>query len=161
MTGGIFLLLGSNMGDQVRQLTLARRRLAATDIQMIRTSAIYRSAAWGPVKQDDFANQVLEVHFAGGGEDLLDLLLKTEEHMGRIRQKKWGPRIIDIDLLYYNQEIYESPVLKIPHPHLHHRRFTLLPLIEIAPAFIHPGFLLSQTALLARCPDTLDVTPWY
>jgi 2-amino-4-hydroxy-6-hydroxymethyldihydropteridine diphosphokinase len=158
MTDGIFLLLGSNLGDQISQLARARLKLASAGI--IRSSGIYRSAAWGPIEQPDFANQVIEIAYHGTPEALLSLILDIEKEMGRIRKEKWGPRLIDIDILYFHQKIRNTSRLILPHPEITRRRFTLVPMAELAPDFIHPVLQESQQILLEKCEDPLEVTPW-
>lgn len=160
MTDGIFLLLGSNLGGQISQLARARRKLISAGILLRKCSQIYRSAAWGPIEQPDFANQVIEISYNESPGSLLHLLLGVERDMGRIREKKWGPRLIDIDILYFNQEICESQTLTLPHPEITRRRFTLVPMVDLAPDFIHPVLKESQEILLEKCEDQLEVTPW-
>lgn len=160
MTDGIFLLLGSNLGDQIEQLSSARRRLTAHGVRLLQLSEVYRSAAWGPIKQADFANQVVKTDYQGPPEKLLSILLEIEIQMGRVRDEKWGPRIIDIDLLYYDQLALDVPNLTLPHPEIANRRFTLAPMAELAPTFIHPVLKKNQALLLKQCPDNLEVTLW-
>jgi 2-amino-4-hydroxy-6-hydroxymethyldihydropteridine diphosphokinase len=148
------------MGDQIWQLNRARRYLAGNGINMLQASSIYRSAAWGPIQQDDFANQVVRVAYNGSPQSLLQLILNIEETMGRKREVKWGPRIIDIDILYFGDMIIDEPGLQVPHPEIANRRFTLAPLSELAPDFKHPVSKKKQALLLAQCPDSLSVERW-
>ena len=107
--------------------------------------------------QPDFCNQVLEITSQHPPELLLEKLLEMEQRMGRVRVRKWGPRVIDIDILFYGQEVRNGPSLQLPHPGIPLRKFTLLPLAEIAGDFIHPVSHKKISALLAECPDTLRV----
>jgi 2-amino-4-hydroxy-6-hydroxymethyldihydropteridine diphosphokinase len=121
-------------------------------------SSIYETAAWGKNDQPAFLNQVLEIETALSPPQLLKTILAIEENIGRVRQEKYGPRIIDIDILLFNDEVLHLPMLKIPHPQLQNRRFVLVPLAEIAPDLIHPVFKKTIAELLAICPDKLEVS---
>jgi 2-amino-4-hydroxy-6-hydroxymethyldihydropteridine diphosphokinase len=112
-------------------------------------SSIHITKAWGKTDQADFANAALEVETSLTPEEALRLCLSIEKEMGRIRKEKWGPRIIDIDIIFYNSEIIslENPSLQIPHTYAHEREFVLQPLVEIAPNYIHPVLLLSVQEL--------------
>jgi 2-amino-4-hydroxy-6-hydroxymethyldihydropteridine diphosphokinase len=157
MEYGIFLLLGSNQGNADRNLAIAREHIAQGVGAITSRSSIYRSAAWGMEHQPDFLNQVLEVNTLYCPEDLLEKILAIEQSMGRIRTEKWGPRLIDIDLLFYNKQVISTTRLHLPHPGIPHRRFTLEPLAEIAPEFIHPVLKKSVATLLKECTDNLHV----
>lgn len=157
MNSGIFLLLGSNEGDPVRNLSVAREKIAAQAGEITRHSSLYRSAAWGIEEQPEFLNQVLEIATALTPEALLEKILAIELDMGRVRTKKWGPRLIDIDLLFYGSEVRNTASLILPHPGIPERRFTLLPLSEIAPEFIHPTLNKTVVDLLRECNDPLKV----
>lgn len=152
---GIFLLLGSNLGDRLQQLQQAKDILEAHEMVVVDYSSIYESAPWGDENQGWFLNMVLRIDTLHEPMTLLQACLKTEQQMGRTRLKKWGERIIDVDILYYDNLITEDPELTIPHPGIALRRFTLLPMAEIAPAEIHPVLGLSQQELLDICPDPL------
>lgn len=152
-----YLLLGSNMG-----LSKALLANAADHIQQLIgpiqvLSSIYKSDAWGKEDQDPFLNQVLLVETSLSASDLLQALLKIEQQMGRIRSVKWGARIIDIDILFYDNEQIQNDNLIIPHPALAERRFTLIPLNEIAPDFLHPVLNKTIASLLLTCTDPLTV----
>ena len=148
-----FIILGSNMGNKMAHLQQAIELMNLQNISLIQQSSIYKTAAWGNTEQDDFYNQVIEVATELSAEILLQTLLEIETKMGRTRNQKWEARIIDLDILYFNNEIIDTINLKIPHPYLHVRRFTLIPLTEIASNFIHPIFKKTNSELLASCSD--------
>lgn len=158
MTEGIFLLLGSNQGDKRQVLDRARQFLSKLG-SIVSTSVLYQTAAWGKEDQPTFYNQVVQLTTELNPQLLLAELQKIEDRLGRIRHEKWGPRIIDIDILYYHHEVLTSANLEIPHPGIPDRRFTLEPLCEIAPSFIHPVLRKSNSELLDVCADQLDVRP--
>lgn len=156
----VFLLLGSNVGDTIRHLDTARQLLLEEVGALSRSSSLYRTKAWGITDQPDFLNQVISLTSPYPPLEILDRILSIEKKMGRHRLVKWGERIIDIDILYYNHQIVDYQNLKIPHPLLQERNFALVPLVEIAPNFVHPVFLLSNAELLAQSADPLDVEKW-
>lgn len=155
--GDIFLLLGSNQGSAINNLREASEKIEQVAGKILIRSSMYKTAAWGISEQPDFYNQVLQIESAEPPEQLLQKLLKIEKEMGRITVKKWGPRIIDIDILFYGQEIWNSPSLQIPHPGIAQRKFTLTPLSEIAANLQHPVSRKKICDLLEECTDTLSV----
>jgi 2-amino-4-hydroxy-6-hydroxymethyldihydropteridine diphosphokinase len=159
MKDGIFLLLGSNEGDPLKNLQAARTLIASDIGRIVASSSIYKTAAWGNRDQPDFYNQVLRITTEKSPEALLQLVLQAENKMGRERVKKWGPRIIDIDILFFDQVTIHTDALTVPHPAIAQRRFTLVPLAEIAPEFIHPVLHKNISTLLAACADPLAVEP--
>lgn len=155
MKTGVFLLTGSNQGNRAGRLAEAAKKIEETAGKILAASAVYRTEAWGLQHQPDFYNQVLRIETSHRPQMLLNQLLAIEKSMGRVRVKKWGPRIIDIDLLFYDQEMLDIPGLQLPHPGIPQRKFTLLPLFELAPDFIHPVSGKSIRTLLEECTDPL------
>jgi 2-amino-4-hydroxy-6-hydroxymethyldihydropteridine diphosphokinase len=153
----VYLLIGGNMGDRLKNLSESTNCVEKEVGAIVKKSSIYETAAWGVTDQPSFLNQVLFVSTKLSAEDVLKTILSIEEKMGRKRVEKMGPRTIDIDILFYNDEIISLPNLSIPHPHIANRRFVLEPLAEIAPAFVHPVLQKNITELLNDCPDTLEV----
>ena len=125
-------------------------------ITVIKESSVYQTAAWGIEDQPSFLNQVVRVDFHRAPARLLELILEIEEEMGRVREEKWGSRLIDIDILYFNNEVVEEKHLSIPHPEIANRRFTILPLLELAPNFVHPTTSLTHDQMLEQTTDKLD-----
>jgi 2-amino-4-hydroxy-6-hydroxymethyldihydropteridine diphosphokinase len=151
-----YLLLGSNLGDTRHNLRDALARLGNHGV--IRTeSLVYRSAAWGNTSMPDFLNMTVEFHTSLLPDSLLSTALNIETAMGRTRSGKWEARLIDIDILFYDNLVVNSPGLIIPHPEIQNRRFTLVPLSEIAADLIHPVSKRTIRELLQSCPDVLAV----
>jgi 2-amino-4-hydroxy-6-hydroxymethyldihydropteridine diphosphokinase len=157
MNKDIFLLLGSNVGNSYDNLKTAIHRIQTDAGVVIKQSSIYRTKAWGKIDQPDFLNQVIQIETNLSPKELLVSVLEIEKKMGRVRNEKWGPRIIDIDILFYNQEIVNLPQLIIPHPEIAARRFTLSPLAELSPDFSHPLLNKTVVELLKTCADPLPV----
>lgn len=120
-------------------------------------SAIYETAAWGETDQSDFLNQALSCKTTLSPNEILAQIHIIEDKMGRIRTKKWGPRIIDIDIIFYDNEIIENHNLKIPHPQVTNRNFVLRPLLDICPDKVHPALSQTIKELAAICKDTGEV----
>ena len=152
---GIYILLGSNMGNRLEYLREAAQLLIRECIQVIDESSIYETEPWGYQDQDWFLNVILQIETSREPVEFLDALLKVEHILGRIRKEKWGERSIDIDMLYYHDQVKESEALTIPHPGIEDRKFTLIPLAELCPLEIHPKSGKSQMQLLADCNDEL------
>ena len=151
-----FLSLGSNLGNRMQMLHAALQLLHnRADVEVVNVSPVYQTAAWGKTAQPDFYNCAAQITTSLAPEALLDVLLATERALGRERLERWGPRTIDIDLLFWGDVQLTTNRLVVPHPELHRRRFVLLPLADIAPGFVHPGEKETISALAARCPDPL------
>jgi len=154
----LVLGLGGNKGDVKTTLKLAEQFILEELGEIKSISSMYKTAAWGNTNQPDFLNMVLILDTKEKVENCLKKVLNIEQKLGRIRtEEKWIERTIDIDILFYNQQIIEHDDLKVPHPFLHQRKFVLIPLNEVAPKFIHPIFNTTIEMLLKKCTDELDV----
>ena len=134
----VFIGIGSNLGERRENCLEAVRRLEQLGVAVLKQSAMIETEPWGVKDQPYFINMAIEVETDLSPEELLLLLKYVEKSLGREKASHWGPRIIDLDILLYDDRIIDSADLKIPHPHLHERDFVLLPLLEIAPEKIHP-----------------------
>ncbi|HUR66123.1 MAG TPA: 2-amino-4-hydroxy-6-hydroxymethyldihydropteridine diphosphokinase [Chitinophagaceae bacterium] len=152
-----YLLTGGNLGNRQANLALAKEHISQQCGTLVKVSSLYETAAWGNTDQPAFLNQALQLETNLHARQLLRRLLKIEKQMGRERKEKYGPRIIDIDILFFNEEVHNYSLLKLPHPEMQNRRFALLPLAEIAPDIIHPVLKRSVSELLYECPDLLEV----
>ena len=156
-----YIGLGSNLGDRAGNLLLAVRGLMEAGLPVSRLSRIYETEPVETTPQPDFLNLVCELH----GElppapVLMDQLLSLELEMGRTRETTRGPRTIDLDLLFYGDEVCDAPNLQLPHPRLHQRRFVLEPLAELAPSLVHPALHKSVADLLSSLEDRGTVKLW-
>ena len=134
-----YLSLGSNIGDRLDMLRDAVGILMnQSDLQVTRISSVYETAPVGYTNQALFLNMVIEVQSDLSAFNILSICLETEQALGRIREFRWGPRCIDLDILLYNDESIESENLIIPHPRMHERGFVLVPLLELNPNLNHP-----------------------
>lgn len=167
----VYLLLGTNMGDRLQHLADARHLLStlkgvagpsgvsdSKDVPgMLLPSPVYETAAWGKIEQANYLNQAVALTATLDPWELLAATSAIESRLGRVRKKVWEPRIIDIDILFYGDQVIRDDRLVIPHPHLQDRRFVLQPLADIAPAFIHPILKKTISTLLNHCTDPLWV----
>ncbi|MBK7887070.1 MAG: 2-amino-4-hydroxy-6-hydroxymethyldihydropteridine diphosphokinase [Bacteroidetes bacterium] len=147
------ILLGSNLGDRLNNLTEAEAciKTFASSIELI--SKTYRSTAWGKTDQPDFLNKVISIKTNLIPTELLNKLLEAEQKLKRERLEKWGPRTIDLDLLFFDDLVYADDNLLIPHPGIASRRFTLIPLCELYHDFLHPIYGVTLQQLLDNCTD--------
>ena len=152
-----YLLIGGNVGNRLENLKKAAELIGSKAGEVSKRSALYETEAWGKEDQPAFLNQVLRVQTELEPHALLETILAIEKEMGRMREEKYGPRTIDIDILLYDDQVVESDKLSIPHPQLHLRRFALAPLAEIAASVIHPKLKKSIDELLLECADKLAV----
>ena len=153
----LYLLFGSNLGNSKAQLTKARQHIEKLIGPVTRQSSLYTTAAWGNTKQPDFLNQVISVETKLTAAQTMQTILNIEKKMGRLRTVKNAPRIIDIDILFFNKEIIDLKYLIIPHPQIQNRRFVLVPLNQLSPNLKHPVLKKTVHQLLTHCPDNLNV----
>jgi len=145
------------MGNSTELLSNAIEQIENKIGPLLLKSNLYATAAWGNTSQPDFLNQVIEVATQLDATETLKEILSIEKNMGRIRTVKNAPRIIDIDILFFNNEIINRIDLIVPHPEIQNRRFVLTPLNEIVPQMIHPVLNKTIDQLLSFCPDQLAV----
>ena len=148
----IYLGLGTNLVDRAANLQAAVIGLAK-ELVITAVSPLYQTAPWGVTDQPDFINMCLAAETALSPIELLTFIKDLEVEIGRLPSKRWGPRLIDIDLLFYANQILETENLKIPHPELAERAFVLCPLADIAPNFVHPVLRQTIAALAAKVGD--------
>jgi 2-amino-4-hydroxy-6-hydroxymethyldihydropteridine diphosphokinase len=153
----VFLLLGSNIGERESFLTKAIELIEQQVAPVVIKSAIYQTQAWGKTDEPDYLNQVIMLQTEKPAHDLLYAILDIEQQLGRKRLVKWGSRVIDIDILFYGDQVINEQRLTVPHPELHKRRFTLEPLAEIDPQFVHPVLELTIEELKNKLTDCLVV----
>jgi 2-amino-4-hydroxy-6-hydroxymethyldihydropteridine diphosphokinase len=149
------LLIGGNLGDRTGHLREAVAQIDRQVGKVEKMSSLYETAAWGDVAQPDYLNQALLVSTGMDARTLLHTVLAIEHNIGRVRRQKWGARVIDIDIIFYNDMVINQPDLKIPHPQMPFRQFVLVPLKEILPDWEHPILLQSVSTLLENCTDQL------
>ncbi|MCZ8022292.1 MAG: 2-amino-4-hydroxy-6-hydroxymethyldihydropteridine diphosphokinase [Cyclobacteriaceae bacterium] len=153
----IFLSLGTNLGDRLKNLRTCLVNLKQEGIELRKVSSVYETAAWGNLHQNAYLNMAVGFHTEKEPTQLLETCQAIEIALGRIRKEKWGPRVIDVDIILFEDRIISSPALQIPHPLFAQRKFVLLPLAEIAADFIEPKSNKSIAELLRQCDDSLEV----
>lgn len=152
-----YLLTGANLGQRQENLFRAREAIGQQAGAVETSSALYETAAWGMEEQPPFLNQALKIITSLSPSSLIVVLLSIEQSLGRKRNNKYGPRTIDIDILFFNHEIIHEPGLTVPHPQIEYRRFALQCLHDIAPDYIHPVLGKTVGQLLNECADILPV----
>ncbi len=158
----VVLCLGGNKGNREKLLSEAVN-LIGQNFELKRLSEIYETAAWGGVAKGDFLNQVAVVSTDLEAEEVLDRIQQIELDLGRTRFEPWGDRTMDIDILFFGDQIIKTERLEIPHPFIGERRFVLVPLAELMPDFVHPVLKKSMAALQQACQDLSEVKkipPW-
>lgn len=153
----VFLLLGSNLGDRHGYLQRAIMLIGQQVGAIVKCSSVYETQSWGKADAPDYLNQVVVLKTDMSAQTVLGKILAIEITLGRRRKEKWGPRTIDIDILFYGAQIIDEPGLQIPHPELHKRRFTIEPLHEIAPDMVHPVLNKTTGQLNNELIDSLIV----
>ena len=149
----VFLQLGSNLGERSQLLIDATVLLLERVGMIVEKSKVYESTPWRVDGQENYLNQVIELSTKYSAERVLKIVLEIETELGRVRAEKWGERLIDIDIIFFNDEIIETSDLCVPHKHMHERNFVLEPLNEIASTFIHPKYNKTVAELLKDSKD--------
>ena len=153
----LYLILGGNLGDRKANIDEALRLIEVSLGDLLKVSKYYQTAAWGNTQQPDFLNLACAVATEKDADECLNILLVIEQSLGRVRLEKWGARLIDIDILYFNNDIIATENLTVPHPEIANRKFVLVPLCDIAPRFVHPQLQWTNQQLLAQLNDPLEV----
>ncbi|MFK7810120.1 MAG: 2-amino-4-hydroxy-6-hydroxymethyldihydropteridine diphosphokinase [Saprospiraceae bacterium] len=153
----VYLHLGSNIGDREAMLAEAERQIEERIGSVLKKSAYYETAAWGKTDQPDFINYALLVETKLSALETLEAIHQIEASCGRERLEKWTARVLDIDIIFYDDEIIENTKLTVPHPHMQERNFVLIPMMDIAADVVHPILGLSVEELYDRSEDGLEV----
>ncbi len=154
----VFLGIGANLGERFTSLKNAFSEIEEHIGSVLRFSSVYETDPWGFETSDRFLNMVVEAETQLTPSGVLGAILVIEANLGRIRnEKQYSSRVIDIDILFYNDLIIDTKILKIPHPLMHERKFVLVPLCEIAPDLVHPVLKKSSYELLQLCKDKSEV----
>jgi len=140
--------LGSNLGERDKNIRTALEKMQEKGIELLRVSSVLETEPYGYTNQPKFLNAVCLVETNLTPDQLLDVLLEIEKEIGRVRERKWGPRIIDLDIIFYEDLVLESERLIVPHPDMHNRWFVLAPLAEICPDYVHPKLKKTVRELL-------------
>ena len=158
MTHIAYIAIGSNLGNPYQNCIEAIEKISANKhIKIISKSSFYQTSPTGHIKQEWFINSAIKVDTSLTPENLLSNLLNIESLMGRVRKEKWGPRLIDLDLLFYDNLILNRELITIPHPEIHKRKFVLIPLSEIAGVYRHPTLKKTIKTLLSESSDNSEV----
>ena len=149
----VFLQLGSNLGNRKLLLEDAIIAIAERVGEVVKRSKVYESTPWRVEGQENYLNQILKVETELQADTVLSIILDIEKNLGRLRLEKWGERLIDIDIIFYNDSIIETAELCVPHKHMHERMFVLIPLHNIASDMVHPKYNKTVDELLQICTD--------
>lgn len=159
MDNSAYIGIGSNQGDPFTNCTAAIEQICASDRnRLLKQSSYYQTEPWGHRDQDDFINLAIKIQTSYTAFELLDFLQEIERKLGKNRTVQWGPRTIDLDILFYNNDVVASSELTIPHPLLGKRGFVLIPLAEIDPHLVHPVYHRTIAQLLDNLGDSSGVT---
>lgn len=153
----VVFVIGGNLGNRVELIEQANKMLRENFSTPLLSSSVFETAAWGNLSEGDYLNQVLVFQTDLDPEAVLIIIQDIENQLGRKREEKWGNRTMDIDILYFGQQVIQNQNLIIPHPFISRRRFVLEPLVEILPNFIHPVLKVSNSKMLETCTDTSSV----
>lgn len=154
----VFILLGSNLGDSQEIFRIAKNKIENLCGKIVKESSLYESEPWGFETKNWFLNQVIQIETSVNPDTLMDILLDIENQLGRERiGNTYHSRTLDLDILYYDSLISDNEKVTLPHPRLHLRKFTLIPICEIAPNFVHPIFGKTQKELLEKVDDKLQI----
>lgn len=156
MESKVTLILGGNKGNREVLLKTAVNRLTSKN-KLLLESSIYETEAWGGIAKGPFLNQVIQISTSLDPHTFLVFIKSLEIELGRKRNEHWGDRTMDIDILFWNDSVLETPDLKIPHPFISQRKFVLIPLVEILPEYIHPKENKAINDLLRNCEDNSEV----
>ncbi|WP_339706864.1 2-amino-4-hydroxy-6-hydroxymethyldihydropteridine diphosphokinase [Algoriphagus aquimarinus] len=150
------LIVGGNKGDRNALLKAAVEAVSELGEMTLR-SKVYETEAWGGVAKGPFLNQVVEIKTAYSPSEFLAFIQQIETNLGRKRDEHWGDRTMDIDIIYFEDRVIDTPELQIPHPFIRERKFVLVPLAEVLPEFIHPVLGKSSQQILEECEDKSEV----
>tara|TARA_B100001250_G_C19715970_1_gene751492 strand:- start:748 stop:1233 length:486 start_codon:yes stop_codon:yes gene_type:complete len=156
----VYLQLGSNIGERDKILSMSAKLISKDIGRIYLSSKIYESTPWRVDGQENYLNQIVGIKTLFSAQETLDAILKIENQLGRIRVEKWGERLIDIDIIFFNNDIIETPELCIPHKYMHERNFVLEPLMEIAPNLIHPKYNKTVSELFNESKDMEKVVEY-
>ena len=156
----VYLSLGSNLGERDRNISRAISSFRERNVRVVRESPLYETEPVDLREQPWFLNCVVEVEWDGEPDELLETLHEIERYLGRARRVRNGPRVIDMDILFFGNQIIDLPQLEIPHPRLADRRFVLVPLNDLAPGFRHPALHTTVAELLRQTADRSEVRLW-
>lgn len=149
--------MGSNMGDSRTLIGQAQKMISERVGEIRKESIIYKTAPWGKTDQEWFLNQAILVETNSTPQEILPVIQSIEKEIGRERKEKWGARLIDIDMLLADSEVIATPELTLPHPYLHMRRFSLIPLRDVWADWVHPVLHQTIGEMLENCPDKGEV----
>jgi 2-amino-4-hydroxy-6-hydroxymethyldihydropteridine diphosphokinase len=158
MSSLVFISLGGNLGNPLEIFKNSYLEIEKKIGRITLFSRIYQTAAWGKTDQPDFLNQVIQAETNLSPEKIMSELLEIELFFGRRRDQIWGPRILDLDILFLGNQLVNSENVDIPHPQIAHRRFVLIPMVEIAPHFLHPVLQQTMSELLEQTTDLQSVS---
>lgn len=150
----VYLQLGSNLGDRKQLLQDAILAIEKRVGSLVDKSKVFESTPWRVEGQENYLNQIIKVKTTLSAEDVLNIVLDIEKQLGRVRIEKWGERLIDIDIIFYNDDIIETSNLCVPHKHMHERMFVLVPLNDLSPDLLHPIYNKTIKELIEVCRDT-------